>query len=168
MAKGTEFGNAACAKYEALLEDHLVGVLSPADARRVEAHCRNCAACRSALEQASASVRLLGLAGSSDGPSPAFTSMVMARIREVERDRAVERASFWQPLVSLGWRFAATATLALGVLIAYDAGWARHVQRSVATTRLIGVSDLFIPDPAKPPADRDEVLMMVAENNHAK
>jgi hypothetical protein len=27
-------------------------------------------------------------------------------------------------------------------------------------------SDIFAPDPANPPASRDEVLMMVADTNH--
>jgi hypothetical protein len=58
--------------------------------------------------------------------------------------------------------------LALGVLVTYDAGWWRHAQPEVTTARLIGVTDLLSPEPATPPANRDEVLMMVADNNHAK
>ena len=168
MATNTEFGNTACAKYEALLEDYLEGALSAADAKSTEVHWRNCAACRSALEEAAVSVRLLHLAGPTDGPGPGFARTVMARIREAERDRSVERGGLWQPIVSLAWRFAATAMLVLGVLVTYDAGWGRHAQPDVATARLMGVSDLLAPDPAKPPEDRDEVLMMVADNNHAK
>lgn len=168
MATDTEFENAACTKYEALLEDYLEGALSAADARNAENHWQSCAACRCALEQAAMSVRLLRAAGSSDGPGPAFARVVMARIREAEQDRSAERAGLWQPIVSLAWRFAATAMLALGVLVTYDAGWGRHAQPAPATARLIGVGDLLAPEPTRPPADRDEVWMMVADNNHAK
>ncbi len=168
MATDTEFGNIACTKYEAILEDYLDGALNPSDAKSAELHWRDCANCRGALEQAASGIRLLRLAGPSAGPGPAFARTVMARIRAAEQDRSSERAGFWQPLVSLGWRFAATATLVLGALVTYDAGWGRHAQRNVATARLIGTSDLFAPDPANLPADRDEVLMMVAESSHAK
>jgi anti-sigma factor RsiW len=168
MATDTEFGNTACTRFEALLEDYLEGELSVGDAELTEQHWRNCAACRGSLEQAASSVRLLRFAGPSEPPGPGFARTVMARIRAVEQDRSIERAGSWQPLVSLGWRFAATATVLLGVLVAYDAGWGRHAQPEVTDARLIGVSDLFAPDPANPPADRDEVLMMVAEANHAK
>ncbi len=168
MARDTEFGIGACTKFEALLEDYLDGELSVGDAKLAEHHWQSCAACRGALDQAASSVRLLRLAGPSDGPGPAFARTVMARIRAVEQDRSFERAGFWQPLVSLGWRFAATATLVLGVLVTYDAGWGRHAQPNITTARLMDVSDFFGPDPANPPANRDEVLMMVAETNHAK
>ena len=168
MATDTEFGNIACTKYEAMLEDYLEGTLTSADAKVAEQHWQNCAACRGALGQAASSIRLLRLAGLSNGPGPAFARTVMARIRAAEQDRTAERAGFWQPLVRLGWRFAATATIVLGVLVSYDAGWGRHAQPNVTTARLMGVSDIFAPDPANPPANRDEVLMMVAETNHAK
>jgi anti-sigma-K factor RskA len=168
MATETDLGNTACRNYEAVLEDYIDGTLGAADARTAEQHWQNCASCRDALEQATSSARILRLVGPSDGPGPEFPRMVMARIRAGEQDRAIERAGFWQPLVRLGWRFAAAATIVLCVLVSYDAGWGRRTQPNIAATRLIGVSDLFAPDPANPPADRDEVLMMVAETNHAK
>ena len=168
MATDTEFGNTACTNFEALLEDYLDGALTPADAKAAEQHWQNCAACRGALEQAASSVQLLRLAGPSDDPGPAFARTVMARIRAVEHDRSAERAGFWQPLVRLGWRFAATATIVLGVLVSYDAGWGRRTHPNVTNARLMGVNDIFAPDPVNPPANRDEVLMMVAETNHAK
>jgi anti-sigma factor RsiW len=168
MAWDTELGKKACTKYEAILEDYLDGALNSSDVTNAEQHLRDCANCRAALEQAASSVRLLRVAEPGDGPGPAFARTVMARIRAAEHDRSPEHAGRWQPLVSLGWRFAATATLVLGVLVTYDAGWGRHAQRNVATARLINTGDLFAPDPANLPANRDEVLMMVAENNHAK
>jgi anti-sigma-K factor RskA len=167
MATDTEFGNIACTSYEAMLEDYVEGTLSAADAKVAEQHWQNCAGCRGALDQAASSVRLLRLVGPSNGPGPSFARTVMARIRAAEQDRSADRTGFWQPLVRLGWKFAATATIVLGVLVSYDAGWGHRTQPSGPTARLIGVSDIFAPDPANPPANRDEILMMVAETNHA-
>jgi hypothetical protein len=92
----------------------------------------------------------------------------MARIRAAEEQRTSERAGFWQPFVWLGWRFALTATLALAVLVTYDARWQKHPQPDLASARPI-VRDLFSPDPARTlPASGDETLMMVADTSHAK
>ena len=166
MSKDTELENrVACTRYEAMLEDYLEGALSAVETRTAEDHLRNCAACRGAFEQASAGARLLRLAGASDGPGPAFARTVMARIRAAE-DRVAERTGVWLPLVRLGWRFAATATVVLAVLVTYDAGWGRRAQRDVTGARLTIVSDIFAPDQGKLPANRDEVLMMEAETNH--
>ncbi len=168
MSTDAGFKNRACIEYEAILEDYLDGALDSAKLRAAETHWRDCAGCHAALEQASASVHLLRLAGPSAGPGPAFARTVMARIRAAESDlsHSSERAGFWQPLVKVGWRFAATATVLLGVLVTYDAGWGRHAQHNHANTRLMGGNDIFAPDPANPPASRDEVLMMVADTNH--
>jgi anti-sigma factor RsiW len=168
VSENMERGPEACTQFEALLEDYLTGELSVADAKNVEQHLQGCAPCRSALELASASTRLLSLAGPTLEPGPGFARMVMARIRAAESEHATERAGFWQPLVSLGWGFAATATLVLVGLVTYDAGWVHQSQPAAVSQRLIGVNDLFGPDPGTTPANRDEVLIMVAENNHAK
>ncbi len=166
MSIDTGFESKACLQYEALLEDYLDGSLDAAESKAVENHWRDCAGCRGVLEQAAASVRLLRLAGPSEGPGPAFARTVMARIRAAEQSPAFDRAGFWQPLVKWGWRFAATATVILGVLVTYDAGWGRHAQRDLVNARLMGVSDIFAPDPGKAPANSDEVLIMVADTNH--
>jgi predicted anti-sigma-YlaC factor YlaD len=102
MSTDTEFGNKACTQYEALLEDYLDGALSSAEATAAEQHWRNCAACRGALEHASASVPLLRFVGPSAGPDPAFARTVMARIRAAEHDGIADRAGFWQPFVRVG------------------------------------------------------------------
>src|SRR5579862_682371 len=139
MSIDPQFENTACTKYEAVLEDYLEGALGAVESRAAEAHWRDCAGCRAALNQASASVRLLRFAGPAAGPGPAFARTVMARIRaaEAEMTSSSERASFWQPLVKFGWRFAATATLLLAVLVTYDAGWGRHLQHNRANARLM-------------------------------
>jgi anti-sigma factor RsiW len=161
-------GQGACSQYEALLEDYLTGELSIADAKTVDQHLQDCSPCHGALELGLGSARLLRLAGPTVEPGPGFARIVMARIRAAESERAAERAGFWQPLVSLGWGFAATATLVLVGLVTYDAGWVHRAKVDVASERVVGPSDLFGPDPGASPSNRDEVLIMVAENNHAK
>jgi len=160
-----EFRKGACGEYELLLEDYLNGALGSSEKATVEQHLRACVPCRAAFENAAASVRLMRLAGPSDGPGPAFARTVMARIRAAE-DRVAERMGVWQPLVRFGWRFAATATLVLGVLVTYDAGWVRPAQRGANGARVAAMTDIFAPDPGKAPASRDEVLMMEAEVTH--
>jgi anti-sigma-K factor RskA len=167
MATDANFESAACSKYELLLEDYLNGELSGADVKIAAEHLRDCSNCQESVERAEASVRLLRAAGPAADPGPGFSRIVMARIRTAQDERTAERG-FWQPFVSMAWRFAATATLALGVLVTYDAGWGRHPQPDVTSARLIGMTDIFGPSPANPPANRDEVLMMVADTNHGK
>jgi len=168
MATDTNFGSAACSKYELLLADYLDGELADADAKSVAGHLSDCSSCQDAVERATASLRFLRAVEPSADPGPGFSRMVMARIRTAQHDPTPERAGFWQPFVSMGWRFAATAALALVVLVTYDAGWGRHPQPNTTTARLMGVSDIFAPDPVNPPANRDEVLMMVADTTHGK
>ncbi|HTZ99512.1 MAG TPA: zf-HC2 domain-containing protein [Candidatus Aquilonibacter sp.] len=156
---------AACPEYELLLEDFLNGALTGAEAQRVEAHLKACAQCCEAWESAMMGASLLRAAAAAGDPGPAFSRVVMARIRAAAEEGATERSSFWQPFVSFGWRFAVTATLALGLLVTYDAGWGRHLQPNVDVARPI-VRDLFIPEPVNTPANGDEALIMVAEANH--
>ena len=166
MASETNIAGSACGAYEARLEDYLNGELNRADAEEVRKHADICERCGVALDCAVAGARLLRAAEPSVDPGPAFPRLVMARIREAEQQRVAERSGFWHPLVSLGWRFAASATLALGLLLTYGAGSSRHSQPNVAAARPMEGNDLFAPYPAAPPANGDEVLMMVAETNH--
>jgi predicted anti-sigma-YlaC factor YlaD len=160
--------NTACLQFEALLEDYLDSSLNSADAKRAEDHMKGCEMCRQAFESAQLSARVLRAAVPAQVAADAgFARMVMARIRAAESEMTAERAGFWQSLVTLGWRFAATAALALVVLVAYDAGIGRHAQPNQLAIRPIQATDfLFASDPAQPPANRDEVLIMVAENGH--
>jgi len=161
----------ACAAYETLLEDYLAGGLGAADAQRTTAHLKTCAACRAALDEAASSARLVKmavvLAGETVEPGPGFSRIVMARIRSAERPSAQE-TKFWHPFVSLAWRFAATAALALAFLVTYSTVW--HGQAGGNNTVAIETEthDLFSPDPAQQPASRDDVLMMVVGNEHGK
>jgi anti-sigma factor RsiW len=164
-----ELPNTACSQYEALLEDHLNSNLNSTDAKRAEDHLKSCSACCDALDRARASALLFRAAAPAEVvvPDPGFSRIVMARIRTAESDMTAERAGLWQSLVTLGWRFTATAAVALIILVAYDAGHARRPQPNQSVVRPIQATDfLFASDPAQPPADRDEVLLMVAETNH--
>lgn len=168
MAAETSVPKTACAQFEALLEDYLESNLSSADARRAEEHMKDCTACRQAFEDALESVKVFrSVAAINQAPDPSFLRMVMARIRNAESQLTAERAGFWQSLVTLGWRFAASAAFALILLLAYDAGSARRAQPNQPAVRPIEAGDfLFASDPAQPPANRDEVLIMVAETGH--
>jgi len=160
-----DYKTSACSEFEALLEDSVSGEIGGQDAVRLSQHLKGCAGCREALEFVALTPRLLRLAEPSADPGPGFARDVMARIRS-DKDIRAEK-SFWQPLVSMGWRFAATATLALALLVAYDS--TSHVQQGVAGTLALEaahIPDVFSPDPTRVPASRDEVLMMVAENEH--
>lgn len=163
-----ESSQGACPEFEALLEDQLTGDLSGAEAKKLEEHLKNCAPCSAALEKAAPSVQLLRAVQPSPDPGPGFSRVVMARIRE-EMSRRGEQRSLWQPFISLAWRFAATATLALALLVTFDA--VLHIryerQPNLAYAPATETRDLF-PDPAGPPANRDEVLMMVADTKHGK
>jgi len=157
-----EYRTSACSEYEALLEDSVSGEIGGADALRLSEHLKSCTGCRAARENVELSPRLLRMVEASADPGPGFARGVMARIRS-DRDVRAERG-FWQPLISLSWRFAATATLALAVLVAYDttAHTRQQPMESPQSVSVNRIPDLFSPDPARVPASRDEVLMMVA------
>jgi hypothetical protein len=157
----------ACLRYEALLEDYLEGVLDEAGAETARRHLRDCAGCNGVFERASGSVHLLRIAEPTAAPGVAFARNVMARIGLAEQERTAEHAGFWQPIVALGWRFAATATLAVGLLVSCDIGWSHYARLNVPSVRSIE-GNLFAPEPARVPANGDEVLMMVAETSHGK
>ena len=86
----------------------------------------------------------------------------MARIR-TEREVRCERR-LRQPLPM---RVAATAALVSGFLITYDL-FSRHQSGSGRPrSSTSSIPEIFSPDPGAP-ENRDEVLMMVAEQNHGK
>lgn len=93
--------------------------------------------------------------------------MVMARIR-LEQATADEGAGFWQPFVSLAWKFAATAAFGLALLLTYTVSGTDRQQTEVASVSQMETQDIFSPDPTVPPVDRDEVLMMVTGSDYGK
>jgi anti-sigma factor RsiW len=159
----------ACSQHEALLEDLVTGALHAADAQRVEAHALECAGCRQALRDARESMELLRLAQATPDPGPGFARVVMARIRQEESLRAEEKGGLWGATVAVASRLALSATLALGLLLAY--GTLGNSGQSSNLTAVEAASnsspDLF-GDPIERPASRDAMLMMVAEPSHGK
>src|SRR5580658_11169608 len=159
------YSYAACTQYEAMLEDHLQGVLRGAEAAMLAQHLQSCAGCRAALQDAGASARLLAFAEPSPDPGAGFSRIVMARIRQ--ELLTSESKSIWRPVVAVAWRFAASAAFALVLLASFDLG--RHSQfvsdqSVIAENRLpeIGV------ERAPLPASRDEILLMMADTSHGK
>jgi anti-sigma factor RsiW len=161
----SEFHSGACTEYEARLEDFLGGGLSGAEKREVTEHLQSCPACKSAVEEVGASSHLLSFMEASADPGPAFARIVMARIRSEEAAR--ESRGFWQPFVSLAWRFAATAALALVVMVTYDVRF--HQAGAVASGASVqqgDIHDLFATDADRVATNPDDVLIPAAEDNH--
>lgn len=165
MSMDAEYRTTACSQYEAVLEDHLHGDLGGHEATELAEHLKTCSGCRAALDQAVLSARLLRVAEPATDPGPGFSHMVMARIRA--ELHLHEGKSIWQPFVSLAWRFAATAAVALMILVSFDVGrhnQLRQDQSLLATNRL----PELVPDQSPVPTNSDEVLLMMAETNHGK
>jgi predicted anti-sigma-YlaC factor YlaD len=171
MRTDTNLGATACRQYEQPLADYATGDLGPLYAKSVEEHMGECADCRSAFENAKDTARLFDMARpyfeKAPEPRPEFARLTMARIR-VENDRAGEVSSLWQPLVSFAWRFAATAMLALMILLTYAVRGHGRSQKVVGPIGQQQLADVFAPDPTRVPANQDEVLLMLAESNHAE
>jgi len=161
----------ACERYEALLEDYLSGELDGAERARAERHVAACSGCGSALSEATSGNRIFEFVGRfSDGPpalGPDFARVVMARVR-AEDAKAQDGFSFWQPFVSMAWKFAATAAFGLALLLTYTVAGANRPETEVASVSQLDTQDLFSPDPTTPPTDRDEVLMMVTGSDYGK
>jgi hypothetical protein len=168
MSMNAEYRTTACSQYEAALEDHLHGDLGGSEAAELAEHLKTCSGCRAALDEAVLSARLLRIAEPAADPGLGFSHMVMARIRA--ELHLHEGRSIWQPFVSLAWRFAATAAVALVVLVSFDAGRHSQLQQDqslLVTNRLPELPEL-VPDQSSVPTSSDDVLLMMAETNHGK
>jgi hypothetical protein len=163
--RNAEYNYAACTQYEAMLEDHLQGVLRGAAAARLAQHLQSCLGCRAALQDASASARLLAFAEPSPDPGAGFSRIVMARIRQ--ELQTSEGKSIWRPVVSVAWRFAASAAFALLMLVSFDLG--RHSQlQSDQSIMAENRMPEIVPERPSLPANRDDVLLMMADTSHGK
>jgi anti-sigma factor RsiW len=155
----------ACPEFEARLYDRVSGEMSPADAAVLDAHLKSCAACAAAVERASFSARLLRVAEPAADPGPGFARITMARIRQAESERADEK-SIWSPFVSLAWKFAATAGVALALVLTFDISQHRA---SVDGTYLSPSDDAgFFSDVNYSSNDRDDFLISTTDGNHGK
>ncbi|MGH9702369.1 MAG: anti-sigma factor family protein [Candidatus Acidiferrales bacterium] len=154
----------ACKEYESLLEDQLEGQLNPVSQSRVAAHLAACPACREAFEDARTGSELLRLSHQPTAdPGEFFPGRVMALIRAEEKARA---GSFWRPLETLAWKLSLSAALALVLLTGYEMVSLVHLQ-SAPAARQFEMRELF-PDPVQQPTGRDDVLVAIAEKNHAE
>jgi Putative zinc-finger len=162
----SEFKTSACLQFETLLEDCLSGDLGGADAKNLADHLKSCSGCRVALEEAKLAARLTAAAESAGDPGPAFARVVMARI-QASQDREAAEGSYWQPFISLAWRFAGTAALVLVMLLTYDARFHNQSQPAGASARTGDVSELFS-NPSRAPSSRDDVLLMMTDVNHGQ
>jgi hypothetical protein len=163
--RNAESNYVACPLYEAALEDQLQGTLRGAEAALLTEHLAKCAGCRAALEDAAVSARLLAIAEPSPDPGAGFSRIVMARIRQ--ELLTSESKSIWRPVVSVAWRFAASAAFALVLLVSFDLG--RHSQfvsdQSVSAENRMPE---IVGEPPTLPANRDDVLLMMADTSHRK
>ena len=163
--RNTGSNYAACTQYEVMLEDHLQGELRGPEAAKLAEHLRSCVGCRAAFEEAAVSVRLLAIAEPAPDPGAGFSRIVMARLRQ--ELPTGEGKSIWRPFVVVAWRFAATAAFALVLLLSFDLG--RHSQwvddqPIVAENRMPEI----VPERPSLPANRDEVILMMADTSHGK
>jgi hypothetical protein len=166
MNTQNESVSGACTEYEAVLEDFLDGALDGGSSRKLTEHLKSCAGCSRALEDASAASKWLRQAEPVPDPGPGFARIVMARIRTEE---AQTRTSFWEPFVSLAWKFATTAALALVVMLVYAARGANSVTPSMAdVTATNEVQDVLTSGQSTVPATRSDFIMMVTESDNAE
>ena len=161
----TENDYAACTEFEASLEDHLQGNLRGPEAARLTEHLQSCVGCRSALADAAASARLLAVAEPSPDPGSGFSRIVMARIRQQLQSN--EGKSIWRPFVSVAWRFAASAALALVLMVSFEMGRQSQLQSDQSTMAENRLPEIVVERPTLP-ASRDEVILMMADTSNGK
>lgn len=98
-------------------------------------------------------------------PSGAFVSRVAARIRQEESRRLV-LADFWRPLELLASRLAVGAAIILMALTVYLFEYGPAPRRAPAVTQTEITEGL--PEPPAQPANKDEVLLSLAERTHGQ
>lgn len=168
MNAENDFASCGCPEYEAVLEDYLAGALVNGASRTIAEHLKACAGCSRALEDAAAASEMLRGMERVPDPGPSFTHMVMARVRTTESE---SRTSFWEPFVSMAWKFATTAALALVVMIAYATHGtnATTAGASVATVAPQGeVQQMLMAGQSMVPATRSDLVRMVTESDNAE
>jgi hypothetical protein len=164
-----DFRTSACEQYEAMLEDHLNGDIGGAEAANLTEHLKSCAGCAGALDEAEKSARLLRVGEPAADPGAGFARIVMARIRGEMDSR--EEKSIWRPVVSLAWKLSATAGFALVLLVMFEATHQDRNQNQWQHEFAIVAADEapeLLSDEARLPSNRDETLILMAEDGHAK
>ena len=159
-----EIPSTACPQYEPLLEEYIEGQIGERDRSIILSHLIDCGNCREALDAASGSQNLFRAAEPTIAPVPQFSRLVMAHVSAHEAASAEQKASFWRPVVALGWRFAATAAVVLVLLLTYDVVGKQQSANGVAVAGQTEVPGIFTPDPVATPSTRDDILALVAES----
>lgn len=152
-----------------MLEEYLEGTLENGAARKLSEHLKACVGCSQALQDATEAAKWLHQAERTPDPGPAFTHMVMTRVRTQESEA---RTSFWEPFVSLGWKFATTAALALVLMLAYAAHGTNAISPDTnngATVSAQGdVQEILMAGQSTVPATRSDMVRMVTESDNAE
>ncbi len=163
----------ACRAYEAKLESYLdatargLGACSrdAALVAEVEKHLKGCARCRQALEDARLAGALLrGALEVTGEPSTVFAARVAASIR-AEQNRRLAPVEFWRPLELLASRLAVIAAVVLLVLTVYTFEYAPRRTAPVASQPELTEG---LPEPPAQPANKDDVLLLIAERSHGR
>jgi len=170
MNAENDFANCACPEYEVMLEEYLDGAMENGAARKLSEHLKACAGCSQALRDATEAAKWLHQAERTPDPGPAFTHMVMTRVRTQASEA---RTSFWEPFVSLAWKFATTAALALVLMLAYAAHGTNAVSpdtNNVATTVSTqgDLQEILVAGQSTVPATRSDMVRMVTESDNAE
>ena len=157
----------ACSRNEAFLEDYIEGTLDPEAHWKLEAHLSGCAACSEALERAREGTELVRrLAAPSADPGGAFTTRVMARVRDEKRKTEEQRVR-WHPLEAFAMRLAVSSALAVALLLG-AAAWRDNQARAVSASAQSFAVDRLLPDSAPELAATNDVLMGAIAENHDK
>lgn len=155
----------ACRKYEERLESHLDGRLSAAEAAGVETHLGSCAGCREAFEAAREAGALLRAAvAPAPEPGASFWAGLRTEIA-IEEARREQQYDFWNSLEALARRFAWSAAAAVALLTVYLAAFdAVHEPGAAQQTE---IREIF-PNPVRPPADNEEVLLTLVSRENGR
>jgi anti-sigma factor RsiW len=143
---------------EAELEDFAGGALGAAESAQLDAHVRECAECRAAVQEAQASARILrGTLLPAEAPSGAFWTRLNARLNEEQR----KQEEFFPELEWLARRFVFGAGLALLVMGAFLAG--TQFPLVEGNDNQAEIREL-VPRSEQQPTNHDEVLVSLAGN----
>ena len=161
---GRAFSSGGCRKYFARLEDYVPGC----NDLQLRDHLRECADCRTALENSRIGGQLLRDAWEPAGePRSAFVTGVMAKIREEEM-RAESPAAFWNPLEFLASRLSLTAATVLLALSVYMVAFAPRRPLSLPSSARTELNAADFPQPPGDPESNEEILQSLVERKYGR
>jgi anti-sigma factor RsiW len=161
------YRTSACGEYEAALEDYVNGEFADSETAKLKEHLRACSGCTEALAEAQVAARLLRAGEPTADPGPGFARVTMARIRgEME---TLEEKSIWRPFVALAWKLSATAALALVLLVTFDVKQRNNrLDQDELAIMAANEAPELLSDEGRQPSNRDEMLILMAEEGHGK